>query len=231
MQKFNINEIELSTDLAFLLNYSKRPNLQKKSINMGINISGLLYRGGFKTYSGSNKFNQFNLKLNYIHFINELLEIYSNNPTYNVILIPHVIDLSEDAYDDDYKISKELSLKYNISIAPPFDNPIEAKSFISNMDVFIGSRMHSTIAAFSTGVLTIPVSYSHKFEGLYNSVDYNAIINGNKDDVKSSLVKIENYLANKNLLMNSQNESIKIINFRIKSLIDSIKIILDKFRR
>ena len=30
-------------------------------------------------------------------------------------------------------------------LAPDFKNPIEAKSYISNMDVFIGARMHSTI--------------------------------------------------------------------------------------
>ena len=48
-----------------------------------------------------------------------------------------------------------------------FKTAIQAKSYISNMDVFLGSRMHSTIGAISSGVATIPLSYAYKFEALY----------------------------------------------------------------
>jgi polysaccharide pyruvyl transferase WcaK-like protein len=44
------------------------------------------------------------------------------------------------------------------------------------MDVFVGARMHATIAAFSSGVPTIPIAYSRKFEGLFGSLGYNHVI-------------------------------------------------------
>jgi polysaccharide pyruvyl transferase WcaK-like protein len=52
-------------------------------------------------------------------------------------------------------------------LAPFFINPIEAKSYISGLDFFMGARMHACIAAFSSGVPVFPVSYSRKFFGLF----------------------------------------------------------------
>ena len=48
----------------------------------------------------------------------------------------------------------------NTIVAPYFATPMEAKSYISGMDLFIGARMHATIAAISAGVPVIPFSYS-----------------------------------------------------------------------
>ena len=62
-------------------------------------------------------------------------------------------------------------------MAPAFLNPIDAKSYISGMDFFMGARMHSTIAAFSSGVPVVPMSYSRKFTGLFNcTLDYDAVV-------------------------------------------------------
>ena len=44
---------------------------------------------------------------------------------------------------------------------------MEAKSHISGMDFFIGSRMHACIAAYSSGVPVFPLGYSRKFTGLF----------------------------------------------------------------
>ncbi len=62
--KFNI-ESELTTDMAFLLPYNKSEyNIEKnKKTKIGINVSGLLYKGGF------NGKNQFELKLDYKNYI------------------------------------------------------------------------------------------------------------------------------------------------------------------
>ena len=38
--------------------------------------------------------------------------------------------------------------------------------------------MHSTIAAFSAAVPVIPFSYSRKFEGLFESLDYPYLVKG-----------------------------------------------------
>jgi polysaccharide pyruvyl transferase WcaK-like protein len=50
-------------------------------------------------------------------------------------------------------------------------NAYEIKGIIGLCDFFIGSRMHSCIAALSQGIPTIGVAYSKKFIGIFNSVD------------------------------------------------------------
>jgi polysaccharide pyruvyl transferase WcaK-like protein len=208
------DKLFLTSDLAFKLKYDGLAYPLKKNNNthIGINISGLLFKGGF------NSLNQFDLKIEYPNFINLLLNYYCNKSEYEVHLIPHVIDLGINSYDDDYKVCQMLKKTYPKLILPePFVTPIQAKSYISNMDFFIGSRMHSTVAAFSSMVPTVPVSYSRKFEGLYRSIGYEYLINGKIETNESALNKIIYYEKNKDMLLSSQIKSLKIIK---SSLID-----------
>ena len=86
-----------------------------------------------------------------------------------VHLIAHV---QGDRYnvENDYTLAYDLWNKYRndrLVIAPFFLNPVDAKSYISSMDLFMGSRMHACIGAFSSGVPVIPLAYSRKFSGLF----------------------------------------------------------------
>lgn len=225
--KFNIKNIELATDMAFILPYKRSMysfNSNKK-IKIGINVSGLLYKGGF------NSTNQFNMKVNYKGYIDRVIEYFSNNEEYEVHIIPHVIDLNENAHDDDYTVSKMIQQKFDKCIlAPAFKNPIEAKSYISNMDIFIGSRMHSTIAAFSTGVITIPISYSRKFEGLFNSLNYKYVINGRDEDTDSAYKKTIEYVMNNEKLKEEQINAQQIIDQKKEKFIISLEQIINEVK-
>ena len=109
-------------------------------------------------------------------------------------------------------ICRILQEKYPETIlAPAFNTPIEAKSYISNMKIFIGSRMHATIAAFSSGVVTIPISYSRKFEGLFNSLNYKYVINGREETTESAYFKILQYIEDFEKLRNIQERSLELI--------------------
>lgn len=202
--KFHITNSELASDMAFILPYDKEMYAFSDKEKIGINVSGLLYKGGF------NEENQFDLSLNYKILVDQVLSALSLR--YEVHLIPHVIDLKEDAHDDDYKICRILQEKYPETIlAPAFNTPIEAKSYISNMKIFIGSRMHATIAAFSSGVVTIPISYSRKFEGLFNSLNYKYVINGREETTESAYFKILQYIEDFEKLRNIQERSLELI--------------------
>lgn len=219
IDKFNITDSELASDMAFVLPYDKGMYAFSGREKIGINVSGLLYKGGF------NKENQFNLSLDYKALVNQILSTLSRK--YEVHLIPHVIDLKEDAYDDDYKICKILQEKYPETIlAPAFNTPIEAKSYISNMKIFVGSRMHSTIAAFSSGVVTIPISYSRKFEGLFNSLNYEYVINGREETTESAYLKILQYIKDFDKLRNIQEKSLEIIKEKNNKFSNSIRNVL-----
>lgn len=219
-EKYNIKESVLVSDMAFILPYDKNMYRFDGKNKLGINISGLLYKGGF------HKENQFGLALDYRCLIDKLLSTLTKK--YEVHLIPHVVDLKEFAHDDDYKICKELHEKYpDTVLAPAFVTPIEAKSYISNMNVFVGARMHSTIAAFSSGVATIPISYSRKFEGLFGSLNYPYVINAKEENTNNAYNLVVKYLENIEPLINAQKKSLECISEKNelfkKSIVNVIK--------
>ena len=98
-----------------------------------------------------------------------------------------------------------------VKIAPAFSSPIDAKSFISKMDFFIGSRMHATIASFSSGVPTVAVSYSRKFEGLFGSMNYPYVVHGNEETIEEAENHIINWFNQRDIIKKQLLKSNSII--------------------
>lgn len=163
-------DLGLSTDVAMSLPSRKNccnNNECNDAINVGLNISGLLYAGG---YEGGN---QFGLSVDYRATIQELAMCLQGKPNVTLWLVSHVAAEGNLKAEDDYAAAEEVAKKVpGALLAPKFIDPIEAKTFIANLDFFIGSRMHATIAAFSSGVPVVPLAYSRKFSGLYESLGY-----------------------------------------------------------
>lgn len=169
-----ISEVEprLTTDVAFFLPYSNK-TINKTKIRVGVNVSGLLWNGGYT------KDNQFGLKFDYQKYCRMILSELSKNDDYEVHLIIHVYSANMSVLDNDLIPMEILKKEFpNVFVSPVFQTPMEAKSYISTMDIFTGARMHSTIAAFSAAVPVIPFSYSRKFEGLFGSLDYTYLVKG-----------------------------------------------------
>lgn len=182
-----------SIDVAFLLPFSKTKHSGSHT-KVGINVSGLLYGGGYTAD------NQFNLSVNYGNLIRKVIHHFSTQENIEVHLISHVIEPNMPT-EDDYKIAKTIQLEYPKTIlAPLFARPSEAKSYIAEMDFFTGARMHACIAAFSSGVAVIPFAYSRKFNGLFGSLDYNNFIDGKVDTEENALSKIILGFENRNAL-------------------------------
>ena len=77
-------------------------------------------------------------------------------------------------------------------LAPLFFSPIDAKSYISGLDFFMGARMHATIAAFSAGIPVVPMAYSRKFNGLFiDTLSYSHLIDLKEDDENAILTKVK----------------------------------------
>lgn len=115
-----------------------------------------------------------------------------------------------DMYPEcDSPICKELSEQYEHCIlAPDFVSPMQAKGYISNMDVFSGARMHATIGAFSSGVVTLPFAYSPKFEGLYESIGYPYLIDGRKLSTDEAVGLTLKYLDETEKLREAQHQAL-----------------------
>jgi colanic acid/amylovoran biosynthesis protein len=175
----------LTCDLAFRLPYESRSNKKTGSAKrIGFNISGLLVSDKQEGTS-----TEFTLKTNYDEFVRDVLDNLISHQ-YEVHLIGHVAA--------DYTVNKMLKEKYpSVILAPEFDNPMDAKSYISSMDLFIGSRMHATIAALTSNTPVVPVAYSRKFTGLFENVDYPYVVDLQTEDtneaVQAVIDRIENY--------------------------------------
>lgn len=122
----------LTCDLAFRLPYESHADEKNSRLKkVGLNISGLLVSDKKEA-----SLTDFTLKTNYDEFIKQILD-YLIAHQYEVHLIGHVAA--------DYTVNKMLKEKYpSVILAPEFDNPMDAKSYISSMDLFIGSRMQKS---------------------------------------------------------------------------------------
>lgn len=171
-------EPKFSYDMAFVLDAIRPKNVQifpkispeknKKNL-IGVNINGLVYHGGFT--SG----NMFNLKADYStlvkDIIREILKIKENT----VLLIPHV-------FADPGHVESDIGANQNVymNLCDEYPgrlfyidgiyNQSEIKFIIGECKFFIGSRMHSCIASISQGIPTVPLAYSRKFYGVFESI-------------------------------------------------------------
>jgi len=191
-------------DVAFRLPYVLPARERNEQVRIGINVSGLLYSGGYT------RNNQFGLTLDYQALIRDLLSTWTKDPGNQVWLIPHVISDAIPVEDDRVAIDAIAKEFPNVLCAPSFKSPSVAKSFISGMDFMTGARMHACIAAFSSGVPVVPLSYSRKFNGLFASLNYHWIADGKAMNNKEAFELIIRGFNERDLLAKQIKEGIKV---------------------
>lgn len=173
-------------DVAFRLPYEQQVrSTMNGKLRFGLNVSGLLFNGGY------DRANQFGLTLDYPLLVRELLRRYSEHDDMEVHLVNHVLTDALEI-EDDRRVCAALHKEFPRTVlAPAFSDPIQAKTYIAGLDFFSGARMHACIAAFSSGVPLIPMSYSRKFNGLFGSLGYEKnLIDCRQDDTELALEKI-----------------------------------------
>lgn len=153
-------DVRQVVDVAFAMPFV-RQDLHAGKVKIGINVSGLLFNGG---YDGTNSFG---LSIDYPAYIRALVERLSVVEDNQIHLIAHV-NSDRMPVEDDGRVADLLAREFpKVIRVPNFADPIAAKSYISGLDVLVAARMHACIAAYSSGVATIPVAYSRKFAGLF----------------------------------------------------------------
>ena len=169
------------TDVAFSLPYHKALLPENGKIKVGMNVSGFLWNNG---YSNAKML----LGVNYPAYCEAVLDHLTQDGKYEIYLIPHVGFPGDRGSESDFAVSSKLHEKFPETILiNEYATPMDLKNYISAMDVFTGARMHATIAAFSSGVATIPFSYSKKFEGLFGALGYNRIIHAKDCSTESAI--------------------------------------------
>jgi polysaccharide pyruvyl transferase WcaK-like protein len=129
--------------------------------------------------------------LDYPGLIRQLIRRFQDQGA-EVHLVPHVIVREGRLVkEDDYRASKALADEFpDTVLAPAFEAPSEAKSYIAGLDFFMGARMHACIAAFSAGVPVVPMAYSRKFAGLFGSLGYDRTVDCTSETAEAIETKI-----------------------------------------
>jgi colanic acid/amylovoran biosynthesis protein len=157
---------------------------------IGINVNGLMFNGG---YSGAN---MFGLKLEYRSFLTTLVIELLRTTDKDIILVPHTITQSAGPESDNAANVWLLNqvpaeFKNRIRYVASLHDCHETKGIIGACDFFVGSRMHSCIAALSQGVPCVGVAYSMKFRGVFESVgSQNWVVDGKTTTNQEAISKI-----------------------------------------
>lgn len=207
-------------DVAFRLPFTRPERPAGGPLAVGLNVSALLHHGG---YAGNA--NQFGLRTDYRQLNDRLIETLLARG-HEVHLVPHVIPRGF-AQEDDYEVCRELHERFPLTIlAPRFDGPIEAKSYISGMDFFTGARMHATIGAFSAGVPVVPLAYSRKFAGLFGSLDYPHVVDLTREDTASALEQVLECLDERQQLKARVEAGQAIIQRKLAAYSESLQVLI-----
>ena len=162
------SHVNLAVDVAFKLPFESRAvgEVADRKLRIGINASGLLCK---QAETGQNRFG---LSYDYLELQRRLLTYFIAREDCEVHLVTHANSLG-DAGDDDGTWADRLAAEFPRALrVPNFSGPSEAKSYISSLDFLIAGRMHACIAAFSSETPVVPVSYSRKFSGLFDLLEY-----------------------------------------------------------
>ncbi len=145
---------------------------------IGLNVNGLMYNGGYT------RKNMFGLKLDYVRFLRELVPALLARHPGPLIFVPHTYAPAGDVESDNeacVRLRESLpeELRTRVHIVTGDYDCHQLKGIIGRCEFFIGSRMHSCIAALSQGVPCVGVAYSMKFRGVFESVGQrDAVVDG-----------------------------------------------------
>lgn len=200
-----------ATDVAMRLPYSPPPPREDGCVHVGLNVSGLLMSGG---YTGAN---QFGLTVNYPHLVRDIIGWFQSQDNVQVHLVGHVQSQTQPI-EDDQRAGETLAAEFpGAVLAPEFTSPVEAKSYVAGMDFFMGARMHATIAALSSGVPVVPMAYSRKFRGVFETLGYDHVADMKTAETEAVLAQIKTAFENRHRLLNEAADAMTQVDARLNA--------------
>jgi len=196
-EKLNAEKVHFCPDVAFVLDSREPPESvlseitairKKHRLVVGFNISGLLYHGGYT------RDNMFGLRVDYPHLVGKLLDYFMSLDNSAVILVPHVFPRDDASVESDPAACRRIFERF----APTYQGRLvmlqdrldqgQVKYVIGQCDFFLGSRMHSCIAALSQGIPAIGLAYSRKFIGVFESLGLGHMVADMRDKDEADII-------------------------------------------
>lgn len=198
-----------ATDVAMRLPHATTAPRKNEKTRVGLNVSGLLMSGG---YTGAN---QFGLSIDYPALIREIIRFFQAQDGVELHLVGHVQSETQQV-EDDQRAGAALAAEFPDTIlAPVFASPVDAKSYIAQLDFFMGARMHATIAAFSTGVPVVPMAYSRKFYGVFTTLGYDHVADMKSESEAEILARIRKSFTARDALAGEVTEAMTRVDARL----------------
>ncbi|HIH97174.1 MAG TPA: hypothetical protein HA348_06840 [Thermoplasmata archaeon] len=187
---------------------------------IGFNINGLLYNGGYS------KNNMFSLKYDYKLFAQKLAESLLEKTNAHLLLVPHTfapagnVESDNEACREIYEFLQK-SFTGRVHFVAGIYNQFNIKGIIGFCDFFIGSRMHSCIAALSQGIPTVGVAYSRKFKGIFDSINVgNMVSDARSASMEETIDFILNQFNNKQSIQADLRNKVRITRKRQIKIFD-----------
>jgi|CXWL01.1.fsa_nt_gi polysaccharide pyruvyl transferase WcaK-like protein len=221
-------KVRFCYDVGFVLDPARPKNLVLQFDNrkekgrpvVGLNISGLLYMGGYS------RNNMFGFKIDYKDLITDLIDLMIRKYDAAVMLVPHVFGLDRESdsvvCQEVYSFLKE---RYDgrLLIARGEYNQSEIKYLIGLCDFFIGSRMHACIAALSQNVPTVSIAYSSKFIGVMQTIGVAELVADPRKLAKEEIFRvIGDAFEHKARLREHLEKTMPLVKETVLSLFDEI---------
>ena len=227
-------KIYVTADPAFLLNAVPQSRvfeiLSNEGIDeiqrplIGINPSGLISRFRGKGHQKAEE-----------EFTNIMAKVIDNlveNLKATIIMIPHVYTPNDDDRVAIDRIFHKVKDKSKVKIIKNEYTPQELKGIIGQCDLFIGARMHATIASTSMLVPTVGIAYSHKMHGIIGEMlgQERYVLDIKELDYESLMSKIYDAWENREVIKRELKVKIPMVKEKamlngklVKELLDSLK--------
>jgi polysaccharide pyruvyl transferase WcaK-like protein len=235
-------QLKFSPDVAFVLD-PRRPDgheicsieeIKNHATLIGLNVSGLL------GCCGNAEDNVFGLKVDYLALIKLIIESLMKRDDSAILLVPHSgvppesgasprRKMRRKGYREQSdaitceKIYRQFSAKYSdrIFLVRGRYNHNETKYIIGLCDFFIGSRMHSCIAALSQNIPAAGIAYSKKFYGVFESIGAgDCVVDARNFDEREVVEKLETVFGRKDQIHKHLEDVIPQVKIDILDIFD-----------
>ena len=226
------DRVRLIPDVAFILD-PKSPNnddidtmlesLPGNATVVGMNISGLLYNGGYT------RDNMFRLNVDYRKLTHDIVDLLMSDESVVMVLFPHVFPPDhlhvESDRDACLHLIEDMDQEYKdrIYIPPVPCDHAETKHLIGMTDFFVGARMHSCIAAMSQAVPTVGIAYSRKFAGVFETVRMGHLVGDMRFHTDEQIITIvEKAFKNRHAISRQLDSNLLVLKENILNMFDNV---------
>lgn len=190
LKNAGVKNVEYFPDPAFVMQPEKcsLPAGWAEGKMMGLNLSNLILRSKY----GGDKEKVFESYYNLIDYVLSETDMH-------IALVPHVMN------NADMSVLRPIYEKYKESgkvvLLPESLSAPQLKYVISNCEIYVGARTHSTIAAYSSCVPTLVIGYSVKSKGiakdLFGTYEHFVVPVYNIEDDRQITCEVKRLIENK----------------------------------